>query len=71
MCNDYHFKTKDEILNTIRLILREHIWGKISIKNTNLRFEFGHDYYAYLISDELPNEIIKNINNIGLFIEEI
>lgn len=71
LTENYNFSTDNEVIMTIKLILREHIWGKLVIKNSSVRIEFGNDFYTYLISDELYVDTIKKINDTGLFVEEI
>ncbi len=71
LTENYNFSTDNEVIMTLKLILREHIWGKLVIKNSSVRIEFGNDFYTYLISDELYVDTIKKINDNGLFVEEI
>lgn len=71
LTENYSFAAVNEVITTIKLILREHIWGKLIVQNSSVRIEFGNDFYTYLISDELYVDTIKKINDSGLFIEEI
>jgi len=71
LSDNYCFTTKEELMNAIKLILREHLWGKIVVKNSNFKIEFGNDLYVYLNSEELPKELIQSLTNIGVFVEEI
>jgi hypothetical protein len=71
LSDNYCFTSKDELMNAIKLILREHLWGKIVVKNSNFKVEFGNDLYVYITSEELPKELIQSLSNIGVFIEEV
>ncbi|MEC0128504.1 hypothetical protein [Paenibacillus pabuli] len=50
-----------------KLILREHLWGKLSV--SSMFVHFGNDYYMYI---GLQEECVGNLNEIrnsGLFVE--
>lgn len=61
----------EEIGNLCRLILREHIWGKISFEDDDRKIfaHFGYDYYMYLGSSFNDKKVMSNIKKTGLYIE--
>jgi hypothetical protein len=71
ICDNYVFAFKEDVLNVIKLILRENIWGEIHFKNSNQRIEFGYDYYVYFMTKELSHYTINTIMKLGLYVEEI
>ena len=71
LIENYSLSTIVDILNTVRLILRHHIWGEILLKDSNHSIEFGSDYYMYIITDSLHHELVKSIEGLGLFVEDI
>ena len=58
-----------EIELFIRAILREQIWAKLYCSD-ELFIHFGYDYYMYIGSKKNPKKEIKQIEKIGLVIEE-
>lgn len=71
LTNNYCFRTLNEVLNATKLILREHLWGKIISIKSDLRIEFGNEFYLYLISDELSKDSEKKIHDTGLYLEKM
>lgn len=64
--------TETKIKNYIRLILRGDLWASLKLKSKKAYIEFGYDYYMYVkTTTKLPNELIKYIENLGLFIEPL
>ena len=61
----------DEITHLCRLILREHIWGKIIYEDDSHKMfaHFGYDYYMYLGGNINDDQVMKNIKKTGLYIE--
>lgn len=54
-----------------RLILREHIWGKMMLEDKHHRMfaHFGYDYYMYLGSNHSDKQVLSKIKKTGLYIE--
>ncbi len=61
---------QDNIALTVRLILREIMWGKLLKKNV-FYVHFGYDYYMYIGSRANMDDVIKIIGEKGLFAEEM
>lgn len=51
-----------------RLILREHIWGRLL--NEKMFVHFGYDYYMYIGSQKTCPITVFQIEQSGLFVEE-
>ena len=58
-----------ELEEVIRLILREVTWCKLE-KPSSFYLHFGWDYYMYVGSAFRPEQAIKDIQGMGLFVEE-
>lgn len=56
------------IEHLIRLILRENIWCKFKY-SSDFYLHFGYDYYMYLGGSRDCTKVIKDIANIGLYVE--
>ncbi len=70
--NNLTLCSSNNILDFIVLILREHLWAKLVSTSSRLEISFGYDYYSYLFSAKhLPYEIIKQIEDAGLFVENM
>jgi len=41
-----------ELENTVKLILREYMWGKIILEDVGVGVSFGYDYYMYFEFNE-------------------
>jgi hypothetical protein len=62
------YKLKGEQLEMmIRLILREVLWAELLAPD--LKISFGYDYYMYVTCPPLPEEVIRHIHELGLFVE--
>lgn len=57
----------NEVNLVARLILREKLWCKLESKN--MFVHFGYDYYMYIGSACLCEQYIKEIQVLGLFVE--
>lgn len=57
----------EELEMLIRLILREVLYAELV--SDKLRISFGYDYYMYATCPPLPEQIIRKISQIGLFVE--
>lgn len=64
--NGLDLKTK-YLDKTIRLILRELIWMKLI--TSEIEVKFGYDYYMYVKCDKLSDDLIKLIEETGIFVE--
>lgn len=51
----------------IQLILREKVWAKLI--SEKLTIHFGYDFYVYSIAEGELKEAIKQIQQIGLYVE--
>lgn len=60
---------KRQIPEIVSLILRNYIWCSL-IKKDKMFVHFGYDYYMYIGSAILCEKVIKQIQNLGLFVEE-
>ena len=58
-----------ELEEVIRLILREATWCKLE-KPSSFYLHFGWDYYMYVGSAFRPEQALKDIQGLGLFVEE-
>jgi len=56
-----------QIEKTIRLILRETIW--MLLVDRTFEIKFGYDYCMYIKCDSLTFETIRQIEELGLFVE--
>ena len=56
------------IENIIKLILRENLWCGLYSRKIHFIIKFGYDYYMNVICPILPLELIKSIENNGIFI---
>ena len=63
------FIDQQQIKNMCKLILREHLWAKLSY-DSKMYVHFGYDYYMYIGSLLPCEEAIKNIISQGLFVEK-
>lgn len=52
-----------------KLILREHLWGKLEY-NSTLYIHFGYDYYMYIGSSKKCDSVLEKVSHNGLYIEE-
>ena len=52
-----------------KLILREHLWGKLVV-NSTLYIHFGYDYYMYIGSSKKCDMVLEKVSHNGLYIEE-
>jgi len=74
MVNAYKQIKRKKIINIenldvcIRLILREIIWGEL--KSSGIHVHFGYDYYMFVVSLNKNDAVLKNIEKLGLFVEE-
>lgn len=59
-----------EVEYMCRLLLREHLWCKLSYKKLFF-IHFGYDYYMYFGSILECNDAIEEIKLSGLFVEQI
>lgn len=59
--------TKEDVDVVIQLILRETVWARLI--SEKLTIHFGYDFYVYAIADGELNETIKQIQQIGLYVE--
>lgn len=50
------------------LILREHLWSELCSKEKDFVVKFGYDYYMTIECPEIQKEIVKIINENGLFL---
>lgn len=66
-----HSLDYEEMGKLCRLILREHIWGKIVFEDDchKMFAHFGYDYYMYLGSNIHDKNVMDNISRTGLYIE--
>ena len=51
-----------------RLILREHLWSELCSKEKDFIVKFGYDYYMTIECPEIQKEIVKVLNENGLFV---
>lgn len=58
----------NEAEKIVRMVLRELLWCKLECEDFYVHF--GYDYYMYIGSGELCNEVVGKIRNIGLFVEK-
>lgn len=63
--------TAEEALSLARLILRELLWATLCDTRGQLSFTFGYDYYLYADCPPLPDEVIRQIESSGLFVENL
>lgn len=59
-----------ELKSVIKLILRNHFWCKFAYI-PRMSLEFGWDYYMYIVSDLDCSEVIRKIEDAGLFVERV
>ncbi|EKS4344305.1 hypothetical protein [Clostridium sporogenes] len=62
---------REKINYIIKAILREVFWCGLYSKTTHLIIKPGYDFYINIICPELSKCVIKNISELGLYIEEI
>ena len=60
--------TGGNIPSAVRMILRELCWAEL-VTYGPMKVEFGYDYYMYITCPVLPEEVIRQINSYGLFVE--
>ena len=53
------------------MILRELLWATLCDGQGRLSFTFGYDYYLYADCPTLPDEVIRQIERSGLFVENL
>ncbi|MBR4067220.1 MAG: hypothetical protein IKK08_01175 [Clostridia bacterium] len=63
--------TTEEALILARMILRELLWATLCDGQGRLSFTFGYDYYLYADCPTLPDEVIRQIECSGLFVENL
>lgn len=63
--------TTEEALILARMILRELFWATLCDGQGRLSFTFGYDYYLYADCPTLPDEVIRQIESSGLFVENL
>ncbi len=60
---------KQTILMVARLCLRENMWCRLEADR--MFVHFGYDYYMYVGSKNQPKNVIRKIEKLELFVEEI
>ncbi|NNU33980.1 hypothetical protein HK413_07110 [Mucilaginibacter sp. S1162] len=58
----------DDLEPVIRLILRGFFWGKLRCLIKDISVEFGYDFYIYFNSMSFSADLIKEVNDLGLYI---
>lgn len=61
----------EEVVYVTQGILRELLWCGFYSRETHLIIKFGYDYYINIISEQLSQNAIDNINKLGLYIENL
>ena len=59
---------REELNQAIKFILRECFWA---ILEKEIKIEFGYDYYVYILCNTIPEKIIEDALNIGIYIEKL
>ncbi|MFD1992524.1 hypothetical protein ACFSGI_21335 [Paenibacillus nicotianae] len=60
---------ESKVFDLCKLILRGYLWGKLS--NSKMFVHFGYDYYMYIGLEKNDFNRFNDIENLGLFIEEL
>lgn len=58
-----------DVPSLCKLILREHLWGKLEF-NPTLYIHFGYDYYMYIGCSKKCETTLEKITASGLYIEQ-
>lgn len=69
LLNEKTVITKKVLTNILRLILRENIWARIETRDHQY-IHFGYDYYMYTGIKNVEDSIIRDVERLGLFVEE-
>lgn len=61
---------KNTVKEVIKLVLREFVWCQLYSPIKHFIIKFGYDYYMYITCNKLSTSSIKEIGELGLYVEE-